>query len=334
MSEYHEQDEGEQIYSGGLCAMSRSDQGKRTAHITVWATTGWLALCLIVGAVFYSEGAKTERYRQQPYAYAVSAKQNAKNTCVGVNPAAVFECVFDEVERSREDARAEQDIDAQQAMAVWALTMVIVSAVTTIVTGIGVWFVKRTLDATLVAVDETGKATLAMDRQINLAEKAHALENRAWLFFDSWDVIPKRDGPNGQPIMLSIQTRFRNSGKTPAFNTRIFVEIYQASPQGNPVPNFPIPDLNDGKSIVGPGVTIHGYELTLSGVDMTNFLNDATDFFVFCNCVYSDTFAKDYGSRTLQMCFKVKFRGIKVDPSGSEIYDCAFEPTGPQNCFT
>ena len=45
----------------------------------------------------------------------------------------------------------------------------IVAAMTLIVTAIGVWFVKRTLDATLNAVEDTSKATMAMERQNELS---------------------------------------------------------------------------------------------------------------------------------------------------------------------
>jgi len=139
--------------------MAENDRGKGTSYLKIWASIAWLFVCLIVGAVFYAEGVKTERYLRQPYEYALSAKDEAKNDCTGIEPVSLFDCVYDKGNLARENARAEQALDAQQDMAFFALLMFFASILATTVTAVGVVFVKRTLDATLLAVAETQAAT-------------------------------------------------------------------------------------------------------------------------------------------------------------------------------
>lgn len=314
--------------------MSGSDKGDGTAHLGHWGYSLALLLsCLLVGLIAFSQGRDSERRHKSPYEHTESAKSYARRTCVGLDRAAAFECISDAVEASNEVARAEQDLDAQQWMAFWAMLALGVSAITALVTGIGVWYVKQTLDATLVAVKETGDATKAMNRQIDLAEEAHALENRAWLFFDSWNVIPTRDGPVGEPVALTVETKWRNSGQTPAFNVRIDLEIHKL-PAGCPLPIWENPAPTDGKSIVGPGAIISANAGPMKSQFMSDFLNSRADFYLFCKVVYSDVFEKTYASRTVEMSAKIAFVGEKNTPEGSIIYDCSFKPVGPQNVFT
>ncbi len=140
-----------------------------------------LFLCsLIVGMLAYTQGIERERRFQSPHHHAEPAETEARRACAGLEVNGMFECVFKRVEASEEISRTEQDLTAQQRAATSALVAAIVSALTLIVTAVGVWFVKRTLDATVEAVKDTSEATASMKEQTRLMANAQ----RPWLDFD------------------------------------------------------------------------------------------------------------------------------------------------------
>lgn len=93
--------------------------------------------------------------------------------CFGLEPARMVECV----KATSEEQRAQQDLAAQRQMSLWTFGMFVVSVVTAIITGLGVWFVKGTLGATMMAVKETSAATATM-KEANVLIQS---EQRPWL---------------------------------------------------------------------------------------------------------------------------------------------------------
>jgi len=85
--------------------------------------------------------------------------------------------VSEKAETAYQTAHDEQDLSAQQRAASSALITAVLSFLALVLSGFGVWFVKKTLDATIAAVEDTGKATRAMERQNRLAEDGQ----RPWL---------------------------------------------------------------------------------------------------------------------------------------------------------
>ena len=128
-----------------------------------------LLSCLLVGGLAYLEGRETERSDQTPKAYQAAGKHDAERACVGGEPGAVFECVYEHVETSAQAAHDEQDLKAQQRAASSALVSAVFALLTMALSGLGVWYVKRTLDATLAAVEDTGEATKEMKRANEIA---------------------------------------------------------------------------------------------------------------------------------------------------------------------
>lgn len=194
--------------------MSNGNRGDGTAHLGYGGYTLALVLsCLIIAGLSYSQGRESERRYKAPQQHAESAKTYAQRACVGLEPTAAFECIIDAVETSSETARAEQDLDAQQWMAFWALLMVIVSTIMAVVTGIGIYYVKQTLDATLTAVDETGKATKAMLDANEIADETAKRQLRAYMGINKYDLTPYEIGVVGTGrFMVAMQ----NFGQTPA----------------------------------------------------------------------------------------------------------------------
>ena len=106
---------------------------------------------------------------------------------------------------------------AQWAMALFALMGVIIS-------GWAVWLLKKTLDATVIAVREGEKATSASLEAASAAREANQImrdEQRPWL-----DIIASPSGqltymPDSDTIAIPFDITVKNMGKSPAFNVAI-----------------------------------------------------------------------------------------------------------------
>lgn len=129
------------------------------------------------------------------------------------------------------DRRDQQDLDAQQDMAFWAMLMFFATVATVIVAGLGVFFVKRTLDATLKAVQSTADAT---DEMISANEIArNALDNnkldsararKALRLQTKLDTHPYIGVVSGEVYteqkVLRVAIKIKNYGSTPAVGFR------------------------------------------------------------------------------------------------------------------
>src|SRR5688572_20688453 len=122
--------------------MSDGDRGERDQDLNrgLGVVAAIILVALTVGVISYSSGVERERRNQYPPAYAESAKQDAAKACIGGEAGAVFECVYERVEASHDQARAEQDLNAQLGMKFWAAVMAAISLGTLAVTIVGVWY--------------------------------------------------------------------------------------------------------------------------------------------------------------------------------------------------
>lgn len=178
----------------------------------------FLLVAIIVGGLAYSQGREVERRDQTKTNSLDAAKQEALRVCAVGAPAAVFECVVKKLETNRQEARAEQDLNAQQGMKFWAAVMACLTAITVLITAIGVWLVKQTLDATLEAVKDTSHATKAMIRQNELAEATQ----RAWIEID---LKVRRLEVWDETVNLDYELVFRNIGQTIARNIWVNADV-------------------------------------------------------------------------------------------------------------
>ncbi|MGH1331286.1 MAG: hypothetical protein ACRBBK_10425 [Paracoccaceae bacterium] len=191
-----------------------------------------VSLTFIIGYVCitfaFSEGYKSADNEHQSYYANRQAREKAYAECLERSltiPIAVS-CVNNSRDASREDERAEQDLNAQREMAQWAKGMLwatlIIGMGTIITTAIGVWFVKRTLDSTNLAVSETSKATAAMIE----ANQIMRDEQRPILAPKGEIVQPFGDTMGGQiPPQFDFAFVFRNFGKIPAKVIDAVVEV-------------------------------------------------------------------------------------------------------------
>lgn len=202
--------------------MSDSDRSDRTEAVgPVFAILAAIVIvATIVGTIAFSQGVEAERRNDAPTAYAEAAKDDALRSCVEGEAAAVFDCIYEKVEASQEQAQAEQDLDAQQGMKLWAAIMAALTFGTLVLTGVALWFIKGTLDATADMVgeakeltQETIKATNAMVEANGIAREAAFNQARAHLF--PINVTIKDVGLGKRPV---IENQFGNQGVSFAEN--------------------------------------------------------------------------------------------------------------------
>lgn len=115
--------------------------------------------------------------------------------------------------------REQRDLAAQESMSIWAFWLLLVSAAGTATTMIGTGFLLWQIVLTRKAVEDTGKATNAMERQNNLASAAQ----RAWVAIDPKLVSAKAAGNR---FDFDWRCAFVNKGGTVARNVR-----FAAKPQ-------------------------------------------------------------------------------------------------------
>lgn len=111
----------------------------------------------------------------------------------------LFEAPKPEPEPEREEWRDEQDLQAQRDMAEWAKWLLAISTIGVGVTGIGVWYVAKTLDATLSA-------------NAGFRESA---ERQLRAYVNIKDVVVLNLIKGEKPKLV---VRYENGGQTPAYN--------------------------------------------------------------------------------------------------------------------
>lgn len=237
--------------------MSGSNRGKGTAPLS---PIGLIAIA-IIGAWFlaYSlgvlNGHQAERRDKTPTTYRQAAKADAQGSCVGGDNSAVFECVYEKVEASQETAYAKQDLTAQQRAADSALTSALIALLTLIATSIGVWFVKRTLDATLEAVKDTGEATNEMRRSNDIASKSAYLQLRAYISVISVSIHTYKRKPD-KCIWVDHTIVIRNTGGTPGIlrDKTNASSMHSMEPMDFPSGGFQ--SMGDGQLVINPNSEI------------------------------------------------------------------------------
>ena len=128
--------------------------------------------------------------------------------------------------------REKRDLAAQESMSVWAFWLLMVSALGTITTMIGTGFLLWQIMLTREAVQDTGDATKAMNRQNELAAAAQ----RAWLVPEPaiTSAVIEDDG-----IDLEWECLLRNRGSTVAREAKFITRLSKLIP-----PDFEkIPEL-------------------------------------------------------------------------------------------
>ncbi|MBP6380636.1 MAG: hypothetical protein KA312_09525 [Sphingorhabdus sp.] len=194
-----------------------SEQGRDLGAFGYFAAI--FLCCAIVGALTYNFGRQNERREQVPASYAEAAKTDAQRACVGREGAAAFECIYDRVEASQEQARGEQDLTAQQIAANSAFMSAIIAFFTLVITGVGAWLIRETLVATQDAVKEAEKATEAANAAVRETTRIGEAQIRCYLVATSAVFSILNDG------RFFATCTLKNTGQSPAENIIIAAEL-------------------------------------------------------------------------------------------------------------
>ncbi|KPL68879.1 hypothetical protein SZ64_12705 [Erythrobacter sp. SG61-1L] len=122
----------------------------------------------------------------------------------------------EKAEAAHDQAHDEQDLAAQQRAASSALATTILSFLALIATGLGLYYVRETLRATLKAVEDTGQATEAMREANRIAETS----SRAWLTLEMEHGFYS-DRTDRDEILFFANLKITNIGGTPAQNVTV-----------------------------------------------------------------------------------------------------------------
>jgi hypothetical protein len=156
----------------------------------------WTILALI--AMFGVAGVLGDRHGQQPERHSLDRAKDARDRVVEPPPHS---------EPKREEWRQEQDLQAQWEMAYWAKYAAIAGFFSALVTAVGIWFVRQTLDANRSAVVQASAAN-KISRDTLIASE------RPWVAVQYKPVSDLVFDQNG--MHFTVEFHVRNTGKSPA----------------------------------------------------------------------------------------------------------------------
>jgi len=249
--------------------MSRGDRGARTAFLEalfwILALLGVVVIGYATGQVFGVQAARDEVTSRQHYD---QEKKDALAACLGRKKSATVECVTKAIENAQEKSETRQDLYAQQDAARWGFWSVILAATSTSFTALGVWYVKRTLDATLRAVEDTSDATVAMKDANAIAETMGKAQVRAHISVQN---LTFSISPEGR---WTAAYEIRNNGQTPAKDIQFYARVYfiRVNPDFTQWVTSTSPVMKMVKDIVRDG----NMSLSISGDIDRNYVDQMT----------------------------------------------------------
>lgn len=195
-----------------------------------------VAFAIVVAILFalfiwdLSASQTENRVRAERHAtrYAATAEQRISQSCAVATDMTLAECIRQVIETTHEQQRAESDLAAQRDMAKWAWAVVVVSIASVAVGLIGIYFIKRTFDKTVDAVDAARDAN-------EIARRSAERQLRAYMSIGSIG-IEGFTGTNFDPVVF-----VSNKGTTPARWFRAWTQVfYLAQPDTDPIHFAPI----------------------------------------------------------------------------------------------
>ncbi|MXO58129.1 hypothetical protein GRI89_01025 [Altererythrobacter salegens] len=166
----------------------------------------------------FSWGRYGERNSQSAAAYQQEAERDQRAICPGRSGTLLAECFVEQSRAARDAYRAQQDLNAQRDMSLWAFAMFVISAITAGLTLWALWYVRGTLIATREALVDTGDATKAMLRQNEITEQSQ----RPWIGID---VKPRLLKLVDKAIRVELDVYCKNFGQLPATDFQLYFKL-------------------------------------------------------------------------------------------------------------
>lgn len=157
-----------------------------------------------LGAIRGQENVKRDL---EPHRHAISAAAQLPKSCAGKEGVGLVDCITENIEKSEDVSRTEQDLTAQQ-QAAWGSMISAGSAISTVfITIIGLIWIKATLNAT----QETARAAIDANRISNE-------QSRGWLAVEILEVGHITKSVMSGDISVRIVYRLSNVGQSPVIN--------------------------------------------------------------------------------------------------------------------
>lgn len=225
----------------------------------VTAVIAAIIVCLTVIAVFQIGGStalKRSEQERNSNAYAAQAERDIQDKCVALKASSMAKCIREIVEATNEHGRAEEDLVAQTEMALWALGMLIVSAVALLATIVGVVYVRSTLLET---------------------RRFGEVEARAYVNLKSVVLTPLG---GGQPIIATVT--IHNSGNTPARKVKAWAHAILS--------NESRPQLWIDYGIIAPDGEIEIERVIKKVLPVDRIQSRLTNLYIYGRVEYEDMF--------------------------------------------
>lgn len=184
--------------------------------------------------------------------------------------------------------REERDLAAQEGMAAWAFWMVVAAFGTLLVTFFGTFLIWWQVRLTRIATQETGKATVAMQRANSIAQDSSERQLRAYLGPEGDQISDLRIGGKGECFV-----KIYNRGATPAYNVRISHGVFLAAKEEQRGSVEFDKAFSQGRVTIGPQQFIEVKANVAESIDSETFrkLKNGEWLVTFCGFViYKDAF--------------------------------------------
>lgn len=226
--------------------------------------------CSIVGMLAYSSGQEAERLNKTPAAYSETAKNKAHEDCVGRKGNAAFECIYETVASSKQQAHDEQDLMAQQKSANGTMITAGIALFGLFVSGVGMVLLYTTFQATRAGNE--------------ISENVGYYQLRPFLIAIDFEWMKCQDDQAGPSMRIII--KWINAGNTPAsdasFDVLCFVTKHPI--WGNVEPIFR--DVEPGKSIIGPKLPKSCAPVFIPLKDIVDCFRGTSHLYVFARVTY------------------------------------------------
>jgi len=263
-------------------------------------------------AILSGYDAKRESYsqeKQSAYRQQYQASRDIAGECAVPNapPSIVAECLASEIEAYERSKNTDQDLQAQQDMAYWALWMFVASGIGVVVSIGGLVLLLRSLRQT--------KEAISIDREVGHAQV------RAYLAIV--DQEPPRQIKPG--IKLSAPFKIKNTGQSPARNVRYIAALLIREYPLQPGMDLIVPAAEQTK----PSITMAAGRdfgadaetmnpLTKDDIDVMMSADGSHRLYLVCHVYYDDVFRNECITR---FCASLGRTGDAVDgPDGKPVY--------------
>jgi hypothetical protein len=176
--------------------------------------------------------------------------------------------------------------------------------------------------------------TVRHAKRAALAAEATLKADRAWVSY--WEMDPHPMQMSGGTVDLTIDLRWRNTGRSPALNVVLYADYQIVDFNERSIPTFKVlqGDPNGSRGVMSPDKIYAAQPMNLPSAVFERFRQQTVKLAVYSRATYSDVFQKD-DVRQTEVCGFYFWRAAEmVAPDGVMRPVLSFIPTGPQNTAT